>query len=56
MWSEVSYLRKQHNGRSLNPGPPDPEFEVLNTPPHTPPQSSSHILLHATSYNAGYKT
>ena len=34
--SKVACLRKQHNGRGLNPGPPDPEFEVLTARPHTP--------------------
>ena len=29
MWSKVSCLRKQHDGRGLNPIPLDPEFEVL---------------------------
>ena len=27
-WSKVPCLRKQRDGRRLNPGPPDPEFEV----------------------------
>ena len=35
-WSTVPCLRKQCNGQGLNPGPPDPEFEVLTTRPHTP--------------------
>ena len=35
--SKVPCLRKQHNGPSLNPGPPDPEFEVLTAKPHMPP-------------------
>ena len=56
MWSEVPCLRKQRDGRSLNPGPPYREFEVLTARPHTPPQSSCLIFLHATSYKAGYKT
>ena len=38
-WSKVPCLRKQRDGRGLNPGPPDPdpEFEVLTARPHTPP-------------------
>ena len=32
-----SCLRKKRDGRGLNPGPPDPEFEVLTARPHTPP-------------------
>ena len=35
--SKVPCLRKQRDGRGLNPGPPDREFEVLTTRPHTPP-------------------
>ena len=38
-WSKVPCLRKQRDGWGLNPGPPDPEFEVLTTRPHTPPPS-----------------
>ena len=37
--SKVPCLRKQRDGRGLNPGPPDREFEVLTTRPHTPPKS-----------------
>ena len=29
-WNEVPCLRKLRDGRDLNPGPPDPEFEVLS--------------------------
>ena len=35
--SKVPCLRKQRDGRGLNPGPPDPVFEVLTAQPHTPP-------------------
>ena len=35
--SNVPCLRKQRDGRGLNPGPPDPVFEVLTAQPHTPP-------------------
>ena len=28
--------RKQRDGRGVNPGPPDPEFEVFTAQPHTP--------------------
>ena len=37
-WGKVLCLRKQRDGRGLNPGPPDPEFKVLTTRPHRPPQ------------------
>ena len=37
--SKVPCLRKQRDGRGLNPGPPDRGFEVLTTRPHTPPKS-----------------
>ena len=30
-------LRKQPDGRGLNPGPPDLQFEMLTSRPHTPP-------------------
>ena len=36
-WSKVPCLRKQRDGRGLNPGFPDPEFEVFTAQPHTPP-------------------
>ena len=35
--SKVPYLRKQRDRPGLNPGPPDPEFEVLTTRPHMSP-------------------
>ena len=34
---KVPCLRKQRDGRGLNPEPPDPEFEVLTTWLHTTP-------------------
>ena len=34
-WSKVPCLRKQHDGRGLNPRPPDPEFQMLTARPHT---------------------
>ena len=37
-WSKVPCLKVQRDGRGLNTGPPDPEFEVLTTRPRTPPQ------------------
>ena len=40
-WSKVPCLRKQRDGRGLNPGPPDPEFEVLTTRPHSPPNGTT---------------
>ena len=36
-WSKVPCLRKQRDGRGLNPRPQDPEFEVLTARPHMPP-------------------
>ena len=36
-WSKVPCLRKQRDGRGLNPGLPDPELEVLTARPHMPP-------------------
>ena len=30
-------IQPECDGRRLNPGPPDPEFEVLTTRTHTPP-------------------
>ena len=53
-WSKVPCLRKQRDGRGLNPGPPDPEFEVLTTQPHMPAQCHSYLFIWATqmsSYN-----
>ena len=35
-WSKVPCVRNQRDGRGLNPGPPDPEFEVLTARPHLP--------------------
>ena len=52
--SKVPCLRKQRDGRGLNPGPPDPEFELLTTQPHTPAQRHSYLFIWATqisSYN-----
>ena len=36
-WSKVPWQRKQGVGQGLNSGPPDLEFELLTTRPHTPP-------------------
>ena len=36
-WSKVPCLKKKRDGRGLDPGPPDPEMEVLTTRPQTPP-------------------
>ena len=36
-WSKVPCLRKQRDVWGLNPGPPNPEFEVLTARSHTPP-------------------
>ena len=38
-WSKAPCLRKQRDGRGVNPGTPDLEFEVLTARPHTPPLS-----------------
>ena len=43
----VPCLRKRRDGRSFNPGPPDPELEVLTARPHTPlhrRKMSTHAL------------
>ena len=37
-WSKIPCLRKQRDGRGLNPRPQDPEFEVLTARPHMPYQ------------------
>ena len=42
-WSKVPCLRKR-DGRGLNLGPSDLEFEVLTTRPHTPPQAAKRSL------------
>lgn len=39
-------LRKHRNGRSLNPGPQDPEFEVLTAKPHMPPYGYGKLGKH----------
>ena len=44
-WSKVPCLRKQCGGRGLNPGPPDPEFEMLTARSHT------IMLLISNKYN-----
>ena len=41
-WSKVPCLREHRDGRGLNPGPPDPEFEVFTIRPHTPPQFTKY--------------
>ena len=38
--SDSPCLRKQREGRGLNPGTPDKEFEVSTARPHTPPNRS----------------
>ena len=42
-WSKVSCLRKQGDGWGWNLGPPDPEFEVSITQPHTPLMYKVHV-------------
>ena len=57
-WSKVPCLRKQRDGRGLNTGPPDPEFELLATRPHTPPQFDQHrysLFQSPFSHDSGYK-
>ena len=44
--SKVPCLRKQLNGLSLNPGPPDPEFEVLTAKPQMPPYGYGKMGKH----------
>ena len=53
-WSKVPCLRKQRDGRGLNPGPPDPEFKVLTAWPHTPPHGErlSGALISSESLSA----
>ena len=41
-WSKIPCLRNQRDGRGLNPGPPDPEFEVLTAQSHTPPRCNEN--------------
>ena len=41
-WSKIPCLRNQRDGRGLNPGPPDPEFEVLTAQSHTPPRGNEN--------------
>ena len=43
--SKVPCLRKQLDGRGLNPRSPDPEFEVLTTQPLMPPLNLLRKLL-----------
>ena len=52
-WSKVSCLRKQRDGRGLNPGPPDPEFKVLTARPHTPPR---YVYTMPDSFRADTKS
>ena len=42
------------DGRGLNPGPPDPEFEVLTAPPHTRPQNAFFITLFLLFFQVFY--
>ena len=43
--SKVHCLRKQRDGRGLNPRSPDPEFEVLKARPLMPPLNLLRKLL-----------
>ena len=43
MVNVLACLRKQRDGRGLNPGPPDPEFEFLTARPHKPPPNSVRL-------------
>ena len=45
-WFKVPFIRKQWEGRGLNPWPPDPEFEVLTARPHMPPPSPLTALIY----------
>ena len=40
--AECPCPRKQRDGQGLNPGHPDPEFEVLPTRSRTPPQKEAY--------------
>ena len=42
---KVPCIRKQRDGRGLNPGPPDPEFEVSSAWPHAPPRLATRIFI-----------
>ena len=42
---KVPCIRKQRDGRGLNPGPPDPQFEVSSPWPHMPPGLPSRIFI-----------
>ena len=44
-WSKIPSLRNQRDGRGLNPGPPDPEFEVLTAQPHTPARGNKNYTF-----------
>ena len=44
-WSKIPCLRNQRDGRGLNPGPPDPEFEVLTAQSHTPPRGNENYTF-----------
>ena len=45
-WREVPCLRKQRDGRGLNSGPPDLEFEVLTARPHAPQKLPEFTRIH----------
>ena len=54
-WSKAPCLRKQRDGRGVNPGTPDLEFEVLTARPHTPPLShdvTSAVLVFQNNMTA----
>ena len=41
-WRKILCRRNQRDGRGVNPGPPDPEFEVLTAQPHTPARGNKN--------------
>ena len=43
--SKVLGLRKQRDGRGLNPRSPDPEFEMLTTRPLMPPLIRKLLII-----------
>ena len=52
-WYPFIYLDEERQsgikyGRGLNPGPPEPQFEMLTARPHTPPQSP--IFYHMPTF------
>ena len=49
MVNVLACLRKQRDGRGLNPGPPDPEFEFLTARPHTSRHQTVYVYTNVVS-------